>query len=149
MLCGGCVSLSVSVCPSPPFHPPPSPFPNLESDVAPSYSTFPRVSSGVANRLGALQARRPTPAVTARWAGQGGAGVPSRPLLLSPGGGAEARGGGLVLGQLAPPASRSKGPLPSRSANSGLGPDPGPREAPWLCGARAPFSVVTSGPLDH
>lgn len=54
MLCWGCASASVSVCPSPPFHPRPHPSPNLESDVAPSYSTFPRVSSWSLQSPGSL-----------------------------------------------------------------------------------------------
>lgn len=89
MLCRGCVSASVSVCPSPPFHPLPHPSPNLESDVAPSYSTFPRVSSWSLQSPGSLLGEAAFPREYRAPGGAGRDGTQSFPAPLLPAQGGE------------------------------------------------------------
>lgn len=103
----------MSVCPSPPFHPLPHPFPNLGSDVSPSYSTFPGVSSPSRQSPGRLTGEAAHPR---GYRARGGAGrEPGRseslpaPSCLRREGEREALGRGLGLGQLAPPRLRLLG----------------------------------------
>lgn len=104
MLLRGCVSASVSVCPSPPFHPLPHPSPNLESDVAPSYSTFPCVSSWSRQSPGSLLGEAALPG---EYRAPGGAGRDWTQSLPAPScphweGRAATTSGGLVRGSPSP-----------------------------------------------
>lgn len=132
----------ICLCVRPRPHSLPRPSPNLRSDVAPSYSTFPGVSFPSRQSPGASPARPPTPADTARRAGRGGGGtpalrVPSRPLRPAPGGGGERHTDtGVSTGSARhspSPAPRHLSPCTSTEAGSGpvLGPgqEPGPESA--------------------
>lgn len=102
VLCGGvCPYLCLCVRPALP-----RPSPNLRSDVAPSYSTFPCVSFPSRQSWGSLAARPPTPADTARRAGGGTwtyAPSPFLPPLAFAGRRGRGGGPGLVPGQPTPP----------------------------------------------
>lgn len=148
---GVCVSVSVSVCPSPPS-PPPSPFPKSPGSERPLIH-FLASPSRVANRLGALRARPPTP--QRRRAGRGGSGAPARRVPSAPSGprrrAREARGPGLALGQLTPLAlaSRCPLPLPQRAWDLGqdqTGPGPGQALGLLLCPARFQLAPLDSRP---
>lgn len=131
------------VCPCLCVHPRPSTpslaLPQISGLTSrPLIRLFPASLPRVANRLGALRARPPTPADSARRAGRGRAGagaprVPARPLLPAPGGGA--RGAGLgecrVSSPLPPPAPPSLSP--------GRGAGPWPRLAPGAPLCPSPF----------
>lgn len=70
-----CPSGCLRLCVRPRPHPSLGPSPNLGSDVAPSYLTFPRVSSPKSPIAGAPCRRGlPTPAESARRTGRGGGG---------------------------------------------------------------------------
>lgn len=139
------VRVRICVCVSfPTLSPLPRPSPNLGSDVAPSYSTFPCVSFASHQSPGrpAGEAAHPRGYCAQGGAGRGGGGSPGSaspfPPPLARGGrrGArrEAPGPGLVRGQLAPPASRLSVPFPPpRRAGPGSGPDLGPGAGALLC----------------
>lgn len=153
MSCWGCVPVSVSVCSSPPS-PPSLALPQISGLTSrPLIRLFLASPSRVTNRLGALQARPPTPADTARRAGRGGAGagaralpVPSRPLWpAAGGGGARGAGTGVSTGSARPsrfPPLGTSPPAPARGAWVGT--------RPWTrrWGFTLPGSVFQLAPLD-
>lgn len=133
------------VCVRPRPRPLPRPSPNLGSDVAPSYSTFPRVSFASRQSPGRPAGEAAHPAEKARGAGRGREPRRSESLPAPSGprrkGAREARGPGLALGQLTPLASRLSVPLPlPQRVGSGSGPD-----RPWS-GAGA-GTLLCPGPL--
>lgn len=138
------VSVSVSV---PALAPLPRPSPNLGSDVAPSYSTFPRVSFASRQSPGRLWRGRPPRREGAR----GGAGREPRaqrvlppPLARGGRGRGEARGPGLALGQLSPLSLSPRCLSPCPSAGSGSDQtDPRSGQALGLYSAPARFLART------
>lgn len=136
--------MSVSVCASPPFHPLPRPSPNLGSDVAPSYSTFPRVSSPSRQSPGRLtgEAAHPRGFRAQGGAGQGGSRSAASPCPTPParaGRGSERRGDWVSAGS----ARLSRLP-PLQACPQAEARD---RGRGWLLGppcARAPFAARTS-----
>lgn len=145
-----CVCPYLCRCVRPRPRPLPRPSPNLGSDVAPSYSTFPRVSFASRQSPGRPAGEAAHPAEKARGAGRGREPRRSESLPAPSGprrkGAREARGPGLALGQLTPLAlaSRCLSPCPSAWDLGQDQTDPGPGQALGLYSAPARFLARTS-----
>lgn len=134
--------MSVSVCVSVPALAPPLALPQISGLTSrPLIRLFLASPFRVANRWGALLARPPTPANTARGAGRGGGRtpalpIPSRPLWPTSSGwgrvgGRRGWGTGVSTGSVRPSRLRAPRHLsPCPSTEPGSGPDLGPGLVP-------------------
>ena len=156
VLCGGCesVDLCLSLCVRPRPHLLPCPSPNLGSDVAPSYSTFPRVSFPSRQSPGRLPGGAAHPGGYGALGGAGrggdaspGAGSPCPPPPACAGRGSGRRWGrGLGRGQLAPPRCPPSVPLPPPQRGAWVGTRSWSRAGAGAFLGPDPFSARTSRP---